>query len=69
MKSGEMLLFIALLQSMVFMLQILLKTFLAILDSCLMSMLRNLNSRLPLWMKILMFRIKILLILVCINIM
>ncbi|MFQ6621644.1 hypothetical protein Gotur_002495 [Gossypium turneri] len=54
---------------MVFMLQILLKTFLAILDSCLMSMLRNLNSRLPLWMKILMFRIKILLILVCINIM
>ncbi|MFQ6643186.1 hypothetical protein Gotur_017235 [Gossypium turneri] len=34
---------IALLQSMVFMLQILLKLFLTILDSCLTSMLRNPN--------------------------
>ncbi|MBA0667979.1 hypothetical protein Goklo_000970 [Gossypium klotzschianum] len=30
-------------------------------------MLRNLNSRLPLWLGVLMFRIIILLILVCIN--
>ncbi|MBA0667977.1 hypothetical protein Goklo_000970 [Gossypium klotzschianum] len=52
---------------MVFLLQILLKPFLEILDSCLMSMLRNLNSRLPLWLGVLMFRIIILLILVCIN--
>ncbi|MFQ6670308.1 hypothetical protein Gotur_035286 [Gossypium turneri] len=58
---------IALLQSMVFMLQILLKPFLEILDSCLMSMLRNPNPRLPLWLGVLMFRIIILLILVCIN--
>ncbi|MBA0638596.1 hypothetical protein Godav_029129 [Gossypium davidsonii] len=47
--------------------RILLKPFLEILDSCLMSMLRNLNSRLPLWLGVLMFRIIILLILVCIN--
>ncbi|MFQ6667357.1 hypothetical protein Gotur_033412, partial [Gossypium turneri] len=30
-------------------------------------MLRNPNPRLPLWLRVLMFRIKILLILVCIN--
>ncbi|MFQ6642766.1 hypothetical protein Gotur_018667 [Gossypium turneri] len=58
---------IVLLQSMVFMLQILLKPFLAILDSCLTSMLRNPNPRLPLWLGVLMFRIKILLILVWMN--
>ncbi|MFQ6633637.1 hypothetical protein Gotur_011118 [Gossypium turneri] len=52
---------------MVFMLQILLRPFLAILDSCLMSMLRNPNPRLPLWLGVLMFRIKILLILVLMN--
>ncbi|MBA0681917.1 hypothetical protein Goari_023684 [Gossypium aridum] len=32
-----------------------------------MSMLRNSNPRLPLWSGVLMFRIMILLILVCIN--
>ncbi|MBA0877520.1 hypothetical protein Goshw_028087 [Gossypium schwendimanii] len=58
---------VALLQSMVFMLQILLKPLLAILDSCLMSMLRNSNPHLPLWLGVLMFRIIILLILICIN--
>ncbi|MBA0710956.1 hypothetical protein Golax_010197, partial [Gossypium laxum] len=52
---------------MVFMIQILCKPFLATLDSCLMSMLRNSNPRLPLWSGVLMFRIMILLILVCIN--
>ncbi|MBA0874406.1 hypothetical protein Goshw_016223 [Gossypium schwendimanii] len=54
---------------MVFMLQILCKPFLAILDSCLMSMLKNPNSHFPIWPEVLMFRIMILLILVCINIM
>ncbi|MBA0874349.1 hypothetical protein Goshw_015524 [Gossypium schwendimanii] len=36
-----MMLYIALIHSMVFMLQIFWKPFLAIIDSCLMSMLRN----------------------------
>ncbi|MBA0699148.1 hypothetical protein Goari_000806, partial [Gossypium aridum] len=54
---------------MVFMLQILCKPFLAILDSCLMSMLKNPNPHLPIWPGVLMFRIMILLILVCINLM
>ncbi|MFQ6636335.1 hypothetical protein Gotur_013959 [Gossypium turneri] len=49
------------------MLLILLKPFLAILDFCLTSMLRNPNPRLPLWLGVLMFQIKILLILVWIN--
>ncbi|MFQ6630773.1 hypothetical protein Gotur_009834 [Gossypium turneri] len=49
------------------MLLILLKPFLAILDSCLTGMLRNRNPRLPLWLGVLMFRIKILLILVWMN--
>ncbi|MFQ6671045.1 hypothetical protein Gotur_035721 [Gossypium turneri] len=53
--------------SMVFMLQILCKPFFAILDSCVISILRNPNSCLPLWAGILMFRIIILLILTCIN--
>ncbi|MFQ6630777.1 hypothetical protein Gotur_009834, partial [Gossypium turneri] len=34
---------------------ILLKPFLAILDSCLTGMLRNRNPRLPLWLGVLMF--------------
>ncbi|MBA0755046.1 hypothetical protein Gogos_022021 [Gossypium gossypioides] len=58
---------IALLQSMVFMLQILCKPSLAILESCLMSMLRNQNPCFPLWPGVLIFWIIILLILVCIN--
>ncbi|MFQ6621866.1 hypothetical protein Gotur_002936 [Gossypium turneri] len=60
---------ITLLHSMVFMLQILCKPFLAILDYYLMSMLKNQNPHLPLWPGVLMFRIMILLILVCTNIM
>ncbi|MBA0814912.1 hypothetical protein Gohar_020708, partial [Gossypium harknessii] len=43
------------------------KPFLAILNSCLISMLRTLNPRLPLWPRVPMFRIMIMLILVCIN--
>ncbi|MBA0878323.1 hypothetical protein Goshw_026590 [Gossypium schwendimanii] len=58
---------IALLQSMVFMPQILWKPLLVILDSCLISMLKNPNPCLPLWPRILMFRIIIMLILICIN--
>ncbi|MBA0789357.1 hypothetical protein Gotri_026257 [Gossypium trilobum] len=58
---------IALLQSTVFMLQALCKPFLAILNSYLMSMLRTPNPRLPIWPRVPMFRIMILLILVCIN--
>ncbi|MBA0814910.1 hypothetical protein Gohar_020708 [Gossypium harknessii] len=49
------------------MLQTLCKPFLAILNSCLISMLRTLNPRLPLWPRVPMFRIMIMLILVCIN--
>ncbi|MBA0855914.1 hypothetical protein Goshw_021109 [Gossypium schwendimanii] len=52
---------------MVLMLQTLCKPFLAILNSCLMIMLRTSNSRFPLWPEVLMFRIMIPLILVCIN--
>ncbi|MBA0655617.1 hypothetical protein Goklo_008083 [Gossypium klotzschianum] len=52
---------------MVFMLQILCKPFFAILDSCVIGILRNPNSCLPLWAGVLMFRIITLLILTCIN--
>ncbi|MFQ6624392.1 hypothetical protein Gotur_003767 [Gossypium turneri] len=67
MKSGEMLLLIALLQSTVLMIQTLCKTFLAILNSCLKSMLRTPNPCLPLWPGFPMFRIMIMLILVCMK--
>ncbi|MBA0735207.1 hypothetical protein Gogos_019072 [Gossypium gossypioides] len=43
------------------------KPFLTILNSYLMSMLGTPNPRLPLWPRVPMFRIMILLILVCIN--
>ncbi|MBA0777979.1 hypothetical protein Gotri_005918 [Gossypium trilobum] len=43
------------------------KPFLTILNSCLMSMLRTPNPRLPLWSGVPIFQIIILLILVCIN--
>ncbi|MBA0679507.1 hypothetical protein Goari_011270, partial [Gossypium aridum] len=49
------------------MLQIFWKPFLTNLVSCLMSMLRNSNPLLPLRLGVLMFRIMILLILVCIK--
>ncbi|MBA0730172.1 hypothetical protein Golax_025931 [Gossypium laxum] len=49
------------------MLLTLCKPIIAILNSCLMSMLRTLNPRLPLWSGVPMFWIMILLILVCIN--
>ncbi|MFQ6650041.1 hypothetical protein Gotur_022162 [Gossypium turneri] len=52
---------------MVFMLQIFGKLFLAIIDSCLMSILRNPNPRIPFWSGVLIFLIIILLVLVCIN--
>ncbi|MBA0661693.1 hypothetical protein Goklo_005964 [Gossypium klotzschianum] len=58
---------IALLQSIMLMLQTLCKSFLTILNSCLMSMLRTSNQCLPLWPRVPMFRIMILMILVCIN--
>ncbi|MFQ6660587.1 hypothetical protein Gotur_029054 [Gossypium turneri] len=41
--------------------------FLAILNFCLMSMLRTPNPHLPLWSEVPMFRIMIMLILVCIS--
>ncbi|MFQ6629800.1 hypothetical protein Gotur_007081, partial [Gossypium turneri] len=52
---------------MVLMLQTLFKPFLAILNSCLVSMLRTPNPRLPFWLGVPMFRIMILFILVCNN--
>ncbi|MFQ6652470.1 hypothetical protein Gotur_024316 [Gossypium turneri] len=58
---------IALLQFIVLMLRTLCKPFLAILNSCLISMLRTPNPYLPLWPSVLMFWIMTLLILVCIN--
>ncbi|MBA0840745.1 hypothetical protein Goarm_003303 [Gossypium armourianum] len=57
----------ALLQFEVLMLRTLCKPFLEILNYCLMSMLKTSNARLPLWLGVSMFRIMILLILVCIN--